>query len=38
MFSFTHREADVTEKYFVRIDVTEMFPFLRSNWTAYYDR
>jgi hypothetical protein len=38
VFSFTHREADVTEKYFVRIDVTEMFPFLRSNWTAYYDR
>jgi PatG C-terminal len=28
VLSFTHRRTDVTEKYFVRVDVTEEFPFL----------
>jgi hypothetical protein len=28
VFSYTHRQTDVTDKYFVRVDVTEQFPFL----------
>jgi len=28
VFDFTHRETDVTEKFFVRVDVTEEFPFM----------
>jgi hypothetical protein len=38
VFSYTSRKTDVTEKSFVRIDVTEMFPFTRTNWAPYYDR
>jgi len=38
IFSFTHRETDVTEKYFVRVDVTEEFPFLVTRLSPYYDR
>ena len=38
IFSFTSRETDVTEKWFVRVDVTEEFPFLVSHLTRYYDR
>ncbi|MFD3502579.1 hypothetical protein ACFWWT_27680 [Streptomyces sp. NPDC058676] len=38
VFSYTSRKTDVTEKSFVRIDVTEMFPFTRTNWSPYYDR
>ncbi|KOV94951.1 hypothetical protein ADK65_30460 [Streptomyces sp. NRRL B-1140] len=38
VFSFTSRKVDVTEKSFMRIDVTEMFPFTRTNWSPYYDR
>ena len=38
IFSFTNRKTDVTEKSFVRVDVTEEFPFLVSKMTAYYDR
>jgi hypothetical protein len=38
IFSFTHRETDVTEKYFVRADVTEEFPFLVTKLSPYYDR
>ncbi len=28
VFSYTNRNTDVTEKFFVRVDVTEEFPFL----------
>src|SRR6266487_1031136 len=28
IFSFTHRQTDVTHKQFIRVDVTEEFPFL----------
>src|SRR5262249_42336759 len=28
IFSYTNRQTDVTEKYFVRVDVSEEFPFL----------
>jgi hypothetical protein len=37
IFSFTHRETDVTEKHFVRVDVTEKFPFLITKLSPYYD-
>jgi hypothetical protein len=38
IFSYTHRQTDVTEKFFVRVDVTEEFPFLVTNLSPYYDR
>jgi PatG C-terminal len=38
VFSYTHRQTDVTEKYFVRVDVTEEFPFLVTRLSPYYDR
>lgn len=36
--SYTSRATDVTEKYFVRVDVTEEFPFLVTKMSPYYDR
>jgi hypothetical protein len=38
IFSFTSRETDVTEQYFVRVDVTEEFPFLVTKLSPYYER
>lgn len=38
IFSYTHRQTDVTEKYFVRVDVTEEFPFLMMKLSPYYER
>jgi PatG C-terminal len=38
IFSFTNRNTDVTEKFFVRVDVTEQFPFLVSKLSPYFDR
>ena len=38
IFSYTHRQTDVIEKYFVRVDVTEEFPFLVTRLSPYYDR
>ncbi len=38
IFSYTHRQTDVTEKYFVRVDVTEEHPFLVTKMSPYYDR
>jgi len=32
------RQTDVTEKYFVRVDVSERFPFLVTRLSPYYDR
>ena len=37
IFSYTHRQTDVTEKYFVRVDVTEEFPFLVTKLSPYYE-
>lgn len=37
VFSFTNRETDVVEKRFVRVDVTERFPFLVTRLSPYYD-
>jgi hypothetical protein len=38
IFSFTNRNTDFTEKFFVRVDVTEEFPFLVTKMSPYYDR
>jgi hypothetical protein len=35
IFSFTHRQTDVTSKYFCRVDVTEEFPFLVSKLSPF---
>jgi hypothetical protein len=37
-FAFTNRNTDVVEKLFVRVDVTEEFPFLVTKLSPYYDR
>lgn len=38
IFSYTDRSTDFTEKCFVRVDVTEEFPFLVTKLLPYYDR
>ena len=38
IFAYTNRNTDVTEKFFVRVDVTEEFPFLITKISPYYDR
>jgi len=38
IFSYTGRSNDFTEKFFVRVDVTEEFPFLATKLSPYYDR
>ena len=37
IFSFTDRTTDVVEKQFLRVDVTEEFPFLVTRISPYYD-
>ena len=38
IFSYTNRTTDFTEKFAVRVDVTEEFPFLVRKLGPYYDR
>jgi hypothetical protein len=38
IFSYTNRNTDFTEKFFVRCDVSEAFPFLVTKMSPYYDR
>jgi hypothetical protein len=38
VFTYTNRQTDVAEKFSVRVDVTEEFPFLVSKLSPYYDR
>jgi hypothetical protein len=38
ILSYTNRNTDVAEKFFVRVDVTEEFPFLVTKLSPYYDR
>jgi hypothetical protein len=38
IFAFTDRQTDVTDKLAVRVDVTEMFPFLVTKLSPYVDR
>jgi hypothetical protein len=36
IFSYTHRQTNLTEKHFVRVDVTEEYPFLVTEISNYY--
>ena len=38
IFAYTNRKNDFTEKFYVRVDVTEEFPFLVTKMSPYYDR
>jgi PatG Domain len=38
IFAYTNRNTDFTEKFFVRVDVTEEFPFLVTKLSPYFDR
>jgi hypothetical protein len=38
VFSYTNRNTDFMEKFFVRCDMTEEFPFLVTKLSPYYDR
>jgi hypothetical protein len=38
IFAYTNRNTDFTEKSYVRVDVTEEFPFLVTKLSPYYDR
>jgi hypothetical protein len=38
IFSFVSRTTDVVDKSFVRVDVTEEFPFLVTKMSPYFDR
>jgi PatG Domain len=36
VFSYSHRQTDAIERQFVRVDVSEEFPFLASKMNPYY--
>jgi hypothetical protein len=38
IFCYTNRNSDFVEKFSVRVDVTEEFPFLVAKLSPYYDR
>ena len=38
IFAYTNRNSDFTEKFSVRVDVTEEFPFLVTKLSPYFDR
>jgi len=38
IFSYTNRNTDFTEKSYVRVDVSEEFPFLVQKLSPYFDR
>jgi hypothetical protein len=38
IFSYTNRNTDFTEKFFMRCDMTGEFPFLVTKLSPYYDR
>jgi PatG C-terminal len=38
IFSYTNRKSDFEEKWFCRVDVTEIFPFLVTKMSQFYDR
>ena len=37
IFSYTDRKTDFTEKFFVRVDVNEEFPFIVTKLSPYFD-
>jgi hypothetical protein len=38
IFTYTNRNTDVMEKFFVRLDLTDEFPFLVTKMSPYFDR
>lgn len=38
VFAYNNRSSDFVEKFFVRVDVTEEFPFLVTKMAPYFDR
>lgn len=38
IFSYTNRQTDIVDKWFVRVDATEEFPFLVTKLSPYFDR
>ena len=38
VFTFANKEIGIVEKYFVRVDVSEEYPFLVTKMSPYYDR
>jgi PatG C-terminal len=38
IFAYINRNTDFTEKFCVRVDVTEEFPFLVTKMSPYYNR
>ncbi len=38
VFAYSNRNTDFTEKFSVRVDVTESFPFLVTKMSPYFDR
>jgi hypothetical protein len=38
VFAFTNRKTDFTERFFLRVDVSEMYPFLVTKLSPYYAR
>lgn len=38
IFSYVNRKTDVVDKYYVRVDVTEKYPFLASKLSPFFDR
>lgn len=38
IFTYTNRKTDINEKWFCRVDSTELFPFLVTSLSPYYDR
>jgi len=38
IFSYRHRQTDVVDTYFARVDVTEEFPFLVTKLSPFYER
>jgi subtilisin family serine protease len=38
VFAYAHRTTDITDKYLVRVDVTEEFPLLAGKMQPYFDR
>lgn len=38
IFTYTNRNTDVDEQFFVRVDVTDEFPYLVTKLSPYYDR
>jgi hypothetical protein len=38
IISYTNRSTDVVEKYYVRVDVSDMYPYLDKKLSPFYDR